>query len=86
MVTSLPFISLSLSLYLSLSLSPKAPNAQYRKRFRASYNIEKEIVREVARGDKPDMRKSSDRKAQISPLSWTNAFLICALRSVDFLM
>ena len=36
MVTSLP--SISLSLYLSLSLSPKVPHAQYRKRFRASYN------------------------------------------------
>ena len=47
--------------------------------------IEKEIVREVARGDKPYLRKSTDRKAQISPLNWTNAFLICALRSVDFL-
>ena len=43
MVTSLPSISLSLSLslslYLSLSLSPKVPHVQYRKRFRASYNI-----------------------------------------------
>ena len=38
MVTSLPSFSLSLSLYLSLSLSPKVPHAQYRKRFRASYN------------------------------------------------
>ena len=47
--------------------------------------IEKEIVREVARGDKPYLRKSTDRKAQISPLNWTNDFLICALRSVDFL-
>ena len=47
--------------------------------------IEKEIVREVARGDKPYLRKSTDRKAQISPPNWTNAFLICALRSVDFL-
>ena len=27
--------------------------------------IEKEIVREVARGDKPNLRKSTDRKAQI---------------------
>ena len=44
----------------------------------------KEIVREVALGDKPYLRKSTDRKAQISPLNWTNAFLICALRSVDF--
>ena len=37
MVTSLP--SLSLYLSLSLSLSPKVPHAQYRKRFRASYNL-----------------------------------------------
>ena len=43
MVTSLPSFSLSLSLCislsLSLSLSPNVPHAQYRKRFRASYNI-----------------------------------------------
>ena len=32
------FLSLSLSLSLYLSLSPKVPHAQYRKRFRASYN------------------------------------------------
>ena len=42
MVTSLPSFSLSLSLSLSvslsLSLSPNVPHAQYRKRFRASYN------------------------------------------------
>ena len=31
--------------------------------------IQKEIVREVARGDKPYLRKSTDRKAQISPLN-----------------
>ena len=36
MVTSLP----SLSVCISLSLSPKVPHAQYRKRFRASYNKE----------------------------------------------
>ena len=47
--------------------------------------IEKEIVREMARGEKPYLRKSADRKAQISPLSWVNVFLICALRSADFL-
>ena len=42
MVTSLPSLSvcISLSLSLSLSLSPKVPHAQYRKRFRASYNID----------------------------------------------
>ena len=38
MVTSLPSFSLSLSLSVSLSLSPNVPHAQYRKRFRASYN------------------------------------------------
>ena len=38
LVTSLPSFSLSLSLYLSLSLSPNVSHAQYRKRFRASYN------------------------------------------------
>ena len=36
-------------------------------------------------GDKHHLRKSSDRKAQISPASGTNAFLICAFRSEDFL-
>ena len=39
MVTSLPSFSLSLCISLSLSLSPNVPHAQYRKRFRASYNI-----------------------------------------------
>ena len=43
--------------------------------------IEKEIVREVARGVKHYPRKSADRKAQISG---ANASLICALRSADF--
>ena len=38
--------------------------------------VEKEIVCEVTRRDKPYLRKSTDRKAQISPLSWTKAFLI----------
>ena len=36
-------------------------------------------------GDKHHLRKSADRKAQISPMSGTNAFLICAFRSADFL-
>ena len=31
--------------------------------------IEKEIVREVARGEKPYLRKSTDGKAQINPLN-----------------
>ena len=36
-------------------------------------------------GNKHHLRKSADRKAQISPVSGTNAFLICAFRSADFL-
>ena len=48
-------------------------------------NRKKEIVREVALGDKHHLRKSADQKAQISPVSGTNAFLICAFRSADFL-
>ena len=36
-------------------------------------------------GDKHHLRKSADRKAQISPVSGMNAFLICAFRSADFL-
>ena len=36
-------------------------------------------------GDKHHLRKSSDRKAQISPVRVTNAFLICVFRSEDFL-
>ena len=36
-------------------------------------------------GDKHHLRKSTDRKAQISPVSGTNAFLIYAFRSADFL-
>ena len=36
-------------------------------------------------GDKHHLRESADRKAQISPVSRTNAFLICALWSADFL-
>ena len=31
--------------------------------------IEKDVVRDVARGEKHYLKKSADRKAQISPLS-----------------
>ena len=41
-------------------------------------------MREVALGDKHHLRKSADRKAQVSPVSGKNAFLICAIRSADF--
>ena len=46
--------------------------------------IEKEIVREVARGDKPYLRKSTDRKAQIRKAFVQLSRLICALRSQIF--
>ena len=46
---------------------------------------EKEIVREVARGEKPYLRKSADRKAQIRKTVIQLSGLICALRSADFL-
>ena len=42
MVTSFPSVSVSLS--LSLSLSPNVPHAQYRKRFRASYNYSSPLL------------------------------------------
>ena len=35
-------------------------------------------------GEKHHLRKSADRKAQISPVGGTNPFLICAFRSADF--
>ena len=35
--------------------------------------------------EKHHLRKSADRKAQVSPVSGTNAFLICVFRSADFL-
>ena len=38
MMTSLPSLSVCLSLSRYRSLSPNVPHAQYRKRFRASYN------------------------------------------------
>ena len=34
-------------------------------------------------GDKHQLRKSADRKAQISPVSEINTFLICAFRSAE---
>ena len=48
--------------------------------------IEKELVREVhvARGDKPYLRKSTERKAQTRKPFIQLCGLICALRSIDF--
>ena len=51
----------------------------------ADLEIEKEIVREVARGDKPNLRKICRSQSTNQSADWTSAFLICALRSVDFL-
>ena len=59
----------------------KTESNQYQKLL----EIEKEIVREVARSDKPYLRKSTDRKAQIRKALVQFSGLICALRSVDFL-
>ena len=47
--------------------------------------MEKEIVREVARGDVHKLRKSAGCKAQITPVCGMSALLVCALRSADFL-
>ena len=73
-------------------LSGTAASAQYTMAKAALHlntkkilEIEKEIVREVARGDKPYMRKSADRKAQIRKALVSLTGLICALQSADFL-
>ena len=48
-------------------------------------NRKKRLCVRLRSGDKHHLRKSADRKAQISPVSGTNASLICAFRSADFL-
>ena len=48
-------------------------------------NRKKRLCGRLRSGDKHHLRKSSDRKAQNSPVSGTNAFLIGAFRSEDFL-
>ena len=48
-------------------------------------NRKKRLCVRLRSEDKHHLRKSADRKAQISPVSRTNAFLICAFRSADFL-
>ena len=46
--------------------------------------IEKEIVREVARGDKRKLKKSADRKEQISSSNRTNPLTdLCRLSQVE---
>ena len=54
-------------------------------KYQKQVEIEKEIVCEVARGDKPYLRKSTDRKAHIRKEFVQFSGLICALQSVDFL-
>ena len=48
-------------------------------------NRKKRLCVRLRSGDRHHMRKSADRKAQISPVTATNAVLICAFRSADFL-
>ena len=48
-------------------------------------NRKKRLCARLRSEDKHHLRKSSNRKAQISPVSGTKAFLICAFRSEDFL-
>ena len=49
-------------------------------------NSKKRLCVRLRSEDKHHLRKSADRKAQISPaVSGTNTFLICAFPSADFL-
>ena len=57
MVTSLPFFSLSLSHRAHLTHNIESASALPI----SMLEIEKEILREVARGDKPYLRKSTER-------------------------
>ena len=59
------------------------PSKKWIKLIPKLLEIEKEIVREVARGDKPYLRKSTDRKAQIRKAFVQVSGLICALRFVS---
>ena len=61
------------------------PSKKWIKLIPKTIGKKKETVREVARGNKPYLRKSTDRKAQIRKAFVLLTGLICALRSVDFL-
>ena len=61
------------------------PSKKWIKLYQKLLEIEKEIVREVALGDKHHPRKSADRKAPIRKAFVSLTGLICALRSADFL-
>ena len=78
MVTSLP--SHYFRLTLSLSLSPIVPHAQYRKRFRASYNKTKQTNKEKSTssparhtsGDRAQLLDLQPRTGRSCPLSYSN--------------
>ena len=64
-------------------ISPIEKESNYYQRL---FEIGKENVREVARGDVNNyLRKSADRKAQIINAVVPLTGLFCALRSADFL-
>ena len=68
-------------------------NGKHDKRYRRYFklipktigNRKKRLCVRLRSGDKHYLRKSADRKVQSSSVSGTNAFLICAFRSADFL-
>ena len=59
--------------------------SKYYDKHQKLLEIEKQIMREVALRVLTPHEKSADQKAQIIPVSGTNAFLICAFWSEDFL-
>ena len=63
MVTSLPSFSLS----VSLSLSPNVPHAQYRKRFRASYNTNRNLMTFSTMTSGKRSRRTCNRNSSLNP-------------------
>ena len=64
------------------------PSKKWIKLIPKTIGNRKEIVREVARGNKPYLRKSTDRKAQVSPLNERLpdvCFAICRFSQVRFI-
>ena len=58
---------------------------RYETNSKTYWKSKKRLCVRLRSGDKHHLRKSADRKAQISPVSGTNAFLICTFWSADFL-